>query len=679
MKKTHSVEILVAMLLLATMALAMLSIHAGNRHSEHWGPRLIERAPDGNVWLTVDQDLLIASPTGELRHKVDLAALGLPGPLNALAPLSDDGAGPRMLAGVIDSPEWLIMDGKGKVAGHVKPEGIEQAYRETFHLAVAPDGRTAMATSGGHRVLLFGASNKRSTESPPDLFRYANGIWHEDGRWWVVDTNHGKLRALSGSTLQSESSIDVPPVGAARFPALARRSPAGGFTVSEMQNGMDHGVVIEISEAGQLLHQYISRAEDSEPVAFLWLDEQLLLADRADYSLQRFDADGRYLSNWGDEQIGAALKASWDERRSWANKLLYAQIGAVTLGLLGILGYAAWKQRKIPVGESNGSLDKLATPSLEPVEALKSGLRMQWPLILGALILALMSTMIKVIAKPMSTLLQPLIPEAAIVAIIFVPVILLFPLALFAARYLAANIREPEYEALLSSRWVRWLKASATVRASLMDQESAREVLMVMTSKLFPAFNMNVWVLTDKRLLVFRPGPGYDGKLLAAINRRDCSATIEPATGWRRFFGGRDSIRVATRDGRNYSGYAGSPVTAARIAALLGARLSPSTAWARTSTAPDMRSPEPGTAFVLSAVVPGLAQLRQDRFSLGITLLTGAGVTLAAVVVPVLLGWLGHFYDVPTRLGVLSLLAYATWVVLAAADAFIYARRAHRR
>jgi hypothetical protein len=190
---------------------------------------------------------------------------------------------------------------------------------------------------------------------------------------------------------------------------------------------------------------------------------------------------------------------------------------------------------------------------------------------------------------------------------------------------------------------------------------------------------MNVWLLTDRRLLIFRPGPGNDGKLLTAINRRDCSALIEPETGWRRHFGGRDSIRVATRDGRHYGGYAGSPVTAARIAALLGNTRRLSTAWSRASTAPEMRSPEPATAFILSLFVPGSAHLMQDRFQLGIVLLSIAALLAVLLLGPVLLGWLGHYYDVSFPTGVVSLSIFAGWALLAASDAVFYARKAHRR
>jgi hypothetical protein len=673
-------EVLIALLLLAAIACAGLAIHAGDRRAQFWGPRTLMLAADGNVWLINDRRLLIAGPGGELRGQVDLARMGLPGPVNSLAPMPGDHAGVRMLAGVIDSPEWLVLDGEGRLADRYRPENAGEAIHHTFHLGVAPDGHVAMATSGDHRVLLFDPKGRRVAESPSGLLRFANGIWHEDASWWVVDTNHGRVQQLNERTLAPEGSVPVPPVGAARFPALAKRSPSGAITLTEMKNGMTQGVVIDMSAQGELLREYPSRAGNPEPIDFLWLGDTLLLADRSDYSLQLFNAEGRFLSNWGDDGLNAILIESFGQRQRWARILLGAQVCAALFGLLALVGYAWWKQRRAPAGRAEAVSSTLATPGLDSRAELVGGLRLYWPVAVAAFVLVMLMEAVKLGAAPVAALVQPAIePAWTIIALSLTPVLLMLPVMLLLGRRLAKALRKPEFEALLSARWVRWFQRSTIVHDALDTGEAAREVLMVQTSKLFPAFNMNVWLLTDRRLLIFRPGPGNDGKLLAAINRRDCSAVIEPETGWRRHFGGRDSIRVVTRDGRSYGGHAGSPVTAARIAALLGNARHLSTAWSRASTAPEVRSPEPATAFILSLFVPGAAHLMQDRFQLGVLLLSIGALLAVLVLGPVLLGWLGHYYDVSLPGGVMSLSIFAVWALLAASDAAFYARKAHRR
>lgn len=681
MNKSRLPEALIAIALLLAVACAGLAIHAGERRAQSWGPRALAQASDGSVWLIVDRQLLIAGPDGELRQQVDLARLGLAGPVNSLAPLPNGDEGTRVLAGVIDSPEWLILDGEGRVAGRYRAEGAGAAIHHTFHLGIAAGGTVAMATSGDHRVLLFDARGKRLAESPAGLFRYANGLWHEDGTWWVVDTNHGKMQRLDERTLHPKASVSVPPIGAARFPALARRSPSGAITLTEMRNDMTKGVVIDIATDGTLLREYPLPVPDPEPVDVLWLGSTLLVAERSDYSLPLFDADGNYLRNWGDDQIADVMTASLAERQHWSALLLQAQVGTVALGILAILGYFVLKQRAAPGVQGETCASTLATPSLNGKDELRSQFRLLWPTAVTVLLLVGFTKAAKWLASPLADLLKPSIEPAWTIFTfaVFAPLLLMVPLMLLLGRWLAEKTRLPEFEALLSSRWVRWFQRSASAQAALEQNESAREVLMVQTSMLFPAFNMNVWLLTDRRLLIFRPGPGKDGKLLAAIPRRDCSANIEPVTGWRRHFGGRDTIRVDARDGRCYSGYAGSPVTAQRIAALLGNARKLNTAWSRTSTAPEMRSPEPATAFVLSLLLPGSAHFMQDRFTLGVLLLSIAALLVALLLIPVLLGWLGHFYDVPLPTGVMALSIFAIWALLAAGDATLYARKAHQR
>lgn len=680
MNRSRWPEVVIVLLLLATMACAALAIHAGSRRTDSLGPRLLEPAPDGSVWLTVDQELLIVSAQGEIQRRVDLRSLGLPGPLNALTPLPPgaDG-GMRMLAGVIGLSEWLVLDGHGRVVSRVKPESIGLAYRETFHLAAAGDGRIAMATSGDHRVLLFDEYGKRIAESPVGLFRFANGLWYEDGRWWVVDTNHGKLRALNGDTLAEETFIPVPETAGARFPALVRRGPAGVVTVSVLRNGMDKGVVVDLTAQGDLLRHYPSRAEDSEPVAFAWLGDTLLLADRSNYSLQRFDTAGRYLGTWGGDEVVGVLALSRAERQRWAGILLSAQVAAGAFGLLAIVAYAFWKMRPAPVERRTAVLARLATPSLHGKAVLLDGIRLYWPLLVAVIVLQLLIEPFHSIATALLAILKPLI--APPVAVMLPAVLFLVPgIALFywLGHRIGLRARLPEFEALLSVRAVRWLQQSTMAQDALGPGEVVREVLMVQTSRLFPAFNLNAWMLTDRRLLIFRPGPGNDAKLLVALVRRDCSARIRPVVGWMARLGGRDRIEVTARDGRAYSGFPASPVTARRMADLLGDAKRLSTAWARISTVPQMCSPEPVVAFALSLLVPGLAQLLQERFQLGVVLLT-IGVLMAALFVgPVLLGWLGHFYDVPPRLGYGMLGVAVFWALLAASDATIYARKAHR-
>ena len=173
----RSLEIWSGVFLFLAMLCAALAIFAGGNKAETGGPRVLARAGDGNVWLTIDQDLLIARPDGRLQQHVDLRPLKLPGPLNSLAALPEIDGQHRMLAGIIDAPYWLVLDAQGKSVDRITPRYARADYKETFHLAVSPQGQIAMATSGGHQVILFDERGKLLATSEPNLFRFANGIW----------------------------------------------------------------------------------------------------------------------------------------------------------------------------------------------------------------------------------------------------------------------------------------------------------------------------------------------------------------------------------------------------------------------------------------------------------------------------------------------------------------------
>lgn len=689
MNNKRRAEVLIGLILLLAMGCAALAFYAGDRKARHWGPRMLEQAASGEVWLVLDRDLFIASPAGVLRRQVPLADLNLPGPVNAIAPLPAPEGETRMLVGVIKSPEWLVMDGDGQVVERIVPSGVDVPFYETFHLAAAPDGRIAMGTGGDHRVLLFDARGKYLAQSEPGLFRFANGLWYENGQWWVVDTNHHRVSSLNGETLKLESSVPVPAVGGAYWPSLARRGKgvADSITVSVMRNGMQYGVVLDMSSSGKLLHEYRSQADNPQPTDFIWLDKHLLIAESDDYSLQLFDQGGKHLGSWGDANIIAALKDARGQRRLWSKVLLGAQAGAFVLGVLGVIGYFAWKRREesVPGTLPDDVFPRLATPWLSKKDELLEGFKLFWPLILLILGIAVIPQVLFLMVLHFAGGLKAAIhstwfmPALVVVGVAFVAVI--FWIAISASKIMRRRVHAPRFEAVLSSRWVKWSKRSKAVREELEEGENLQEILMVYTARLFPAFNMNVWALTDRRVLIFALGTGGRGKLLASVPRRQASASVESTTGWFWWTEAFGKIALRVADGRAFQGYPASPLTARRMADLLALAhggpqaIPPCAPMLQTAAQSDSRALRPAQAFLLSLLLPGAAQMMQNRFILGLVLLTVMLVNVAFVLTPVLLAWIGHFYDVHWTSGLEPILFGATWALLSAWDAGNYARR----
>ncbi|MDP1682050.1 MAG: hypothetical protein Q8L39_09790 [Burkholderiales bacterium] len=680
-------EILIGLMLLLALACAVLAIHAGDKKAHHWGPRILEQSAAGDVWFVYDQELLIARPDGALRHRVSLSSLGLPGPVNAIVPLPSPDGGTRMLVGVIKHPEWLVMDSEGKVIERLKPYGIDVPFHETFHLAAAPDGRIAMSTGGDHRVLLFDAQGQYLTQTTPGLLRFANGLWYENGQWWVVDTNHRQVRALNGATLKPESALTAPYSGGYRVPALARRSKTerGTITLSVMQNNMQHGMVMDINQSGELLRTYRSPAKHPQPADFLWLGNELLVTESDGFALHLFDQTGGYLKTWGDKNIQSALKQAHRERVLWGKVLLGAQVGAIVLGLLAIIAYFGWKrlQQLVPEHAQSDMRSRLGTPSLSRGDEFVASMILFWPLYLAILTMfALLKGLGPFLMGPLTTFLKQL-PASwltpALFGLLISMTVVLTGLVVLTARIVQKRMKQPRFEAVLSARALRWFKRTKAAQEALEPDEFAQEVVMVRGGGLFPAFNMKVCVLTNRRVLIFDLGTGAAGKLLMAHPRHQVAARIDSAgPAWLRWVAKQDKLHIQLGDDRTFSGYPVSPLTARRMVELLTLSHAAPLDAARVESPPfDLRSPKPIVSFALSLLIPGLAQMRQDRFRLGLILLMVMLTNIAFVLTPVLLGWIGHFYDVSLGRKITPILFLTVWALFAATDAWNYARKVH--
>jgi hypothetical protein len=669
---------LIGLLLVLAVASAALAIHAGNQAVRHLGPRSLQQAANGDIWVYQDGELLIASGQGELRKRVNL---DLPGPVNSMAPLPSEDGDVRMLVAGIKSAEWLVMDGDGRVVSRMKPSGTDLPIHETFHLATDDQGRIAMGTAGDHRVLLFDPAGRYLAQSAPGLFRYANGLWFEAGRWRVTDTNHGQVRTLDGDSLAAVAAVPVPTVGAARFPALGRQGGAPGhMIVGTMHNDMERGRVIEVAADGTLVREFISRAAHPKPTDFLWLEEGLLLAERDTFSLQLFDREGHYLRDWGDVRLAAILEPAREARQRWSWVLRLAQGLAILCGVIAIGTYLATKSGSATGAASadDPRFSRLATPCLSAGDELLQTFKLYWlpiAVVAGAVLLGELA--LPGLATQVGALHPPGPPSPGLLVVIgLLPIVTLVVLMPLMTRYQARRLAEPRFEAALASRWVRWFRNSTQGLAVLGDEEKVLEILALTTTLQFPAFHRQVWVLTDRRLLIFSVEIGGGARLLDGLPRGGLRARVEPAAGWLARLGGRWRISLRVPDGQAFSGYPGSPVTARRLADFVqrqGVQRAPAAGRSRPVCAAG--GPRPHVAFLMSLVVPGLGQFLQGRFVPGLVLLGGMLVLIAAVVTPVLLGWIGHHYDVPLTIGVPSLLMPVVWALLAARDAGEFARR----
>jgi hypothetical protein len=190
------------------------------------------------------------------------------------------------------------------------PEDIAKLPLNAVHLAMSPDGDIAAATGGGHTVLLFDRDGRLLARTPPDTYRFTNGLWWSPEGWWTTDTNRFALRLLDPRTLQVRRTVQLTgePAGTPFLgEAIASRGgpQKGGTqrpfaTVSRLGTLMEPGHAVDVYPDGSQVLFNLDTIAQLRDLA--WFDGHLLLVDGGRFELRRFDSEHR---------CGATCPASW--------------------------------------------------------------------------------------------------------------------------------------------------------------------------------------------------------------------------------------------------------------------------------------------------------------------------------------------------------------------------------
>lgn len=662
----HAMRWVVLLLVLGLLA-AGWAMHAGSIAPTYFGPRLMSLDSAGRLWLVIDRHVFITDQAGRVVTRRDLASIDGGMPVNGLAPLPSPADRPRMLVAVIGQAAWWGMEDAEIVERYV-PAGAGDALREAFHVMSAPDGRVALATGGDHRLLLFDRNGARLAESAPGTFRFANGgdyiaAHGEDGAWLVSDTNRQRLLLLHGDSLDIDKIIDL----AGGWLSMARRGPMPDrYTVALMDDDMDTGRVVDVDGQGTPVVQY-PLARGAKPRGMIWLDDTLVVADAGSYTFQAFSKHGVPLGEWGSAELRRHLAERRAEAAGWRDARLAGQVVAVLMVLAALLVF--FKTRLAPPdarGAPPLNLSHLGTPAIGPGDFLSTGLRVYAPalLVLGAtLLVAAGEYVLRAGAQTGAAT-----PFGPLQAAFLMAVVVLLPATLLYGTWRMQ--KRPEYEAFLSFAALRALRVEGRIAKTLEVGETVREVL--------GAWHGQVVVLTDRRLLVFRRGLDGQGKMTAFKRGALRAELLAPrfGLGWHRL-----RLKSLTRD-RVY--IVASPHSARRIVDLVNmSPPRPARQAERPSQAAKASSVAPAAApamhsdsmlIVLTLLLPGLAQWLQNRFSHALMLICLSLVLYAWGLGPILLGILGHHYDVSAwDIGIFLLLLLLV-MFAALQDALMYAR-----
>lgn len=347
MKPTHTKGLAMACLMLA-MAATALAYWCGEKAVAIQGPFAMVQAPDGMLWVGVDDELWIFDRDGTRRTRKAVRAIGLPAEPARMAP-HPSGA---VVATVTDDPTLHVIDVASlQVVRRLTPQWPDDLARHSsraIHLAIDDDGRFAIATGGGHAVALFAPDGRFIARTPPGFYEFTNGLWWTPQGLWTTDTNRVQLRLLDGHTLAPLRSVRLPPGGWLWALGSALPHPAGASAplaaLIRFGGNRIPGRVVDAFEDGT--ERPYPHEAAMEPRDLAWHQGALLVSDGASHSVLRWSADRTPLAPFGDADSVADLRQRVADKKTYLaryEQLLYLA-GALFLAGLGLAVLAQRQQ-----------------------------------------------------------------------------------------------------------------------------------------------------------------------------------------------------------------------------------------------------------------------------------------------------------------------------------------------
>lgn len=613
-------------LLVAALAGLAVTYAANQKSVAIQGPGALQ-AIDDTIWLGVNEELWVLDRAGHRIARRSARDLGFTEAVSNIVPAP----GGKALLTSRGDRDWQLVDRRtlarvGTIAPQW-PDDFRDNYLRAIHLAIAPDGDIAVATGGGHAVLLFDAQGRYKTRTRGGTYRFTNGLWWSPDGWWTTDTNRFVLRLLDAGTLAV--SVSLPLLEEPRrYPFLGESIPSQGealpgtqqlplATVSRLGTLMEPGHAVDVFPDGS--QAVYNREPFAELRDMAWFDGQLLLVDGGNYEIARFAPDRTAAAPFGDAQVRAELRQMREDRAFWRTLgSRYALFASLLLLVAGIGTYA--RQRRVD------ALDRIALRTTgrtveaarEPQLLLRERLRIFGVPIavrLCALALALFAVFpwlnLAVVGRgPMQLGLSLRLLALCVIACVA-------PVAIWQRRRHARLAREPELEATLNHRAIAWLRSHDDWDRVREDGETPRETVYL------PGWNPRWLLVTSRRILLFAAS-GRDRRLQRQWPRRAVVAAapepLQRRPAWLRAVTTEPNLCIAFSDGSSLSLRCASTVTAERVAQLLQAGATAAGAVPTSLAATRRRWHE----VLASLVVPGTGQWLQGRFATGAVLFTGA-------------------------------------------------------
>jgi len=629
--------------LVAILAIVVAINWAGRRKADLYGPTLLAQASDQRIWLLSNHELFILAPSGATLRRVPVRDLGIATPLAALAPLPDG----AILVGSRESGLVHIVGADGTMRATIDPSGAgERRLFGAFHLLPIPGSDDIIAAdTSNHRVLRIARTGRilnafGSTDGRPGALHFPNGLSLDAaGRVLLVDTNHHTVRAFTvaleplptpGFAVRGERGY--------RWPALVAAASEGAMFVSVMGHGMERGRVFKFDAEGRRLRE-LALPATADPQGLIALADGALVSDQVGLAVHRYALDGSYAGEFGDETLAAAHDDVARLRRLYPAVIHggQASLVVVLIGLLLVL------RRERAGHEKRGAeLVKLATDHPRPGPFRLYSYSLWFLLRIGFVVIALNGIL--------NILLQHLMPRRFDWAAFLETQA--WVLAFFAAVCAVAvwhfdrMLRAGRYSGILASVTQRLLRRlGAQLEGVLQPDETVEE--LALAGSLFG--KVQLLVLTRDRLLVLtlratlRELARVQEAPRAAISSAALTRSDVPF--WLRLLGVLRAVTVEIAIGPERHRFAVlDPLAAERLTAALAATAKGAGAGIAhldELRLPGVQAPVPGPgrlaiSMLLSAILPGLGQLYQQRLAIGVFWLLAAGSVILQFMQPVI-------------------------------------------
>ena len=659
--------------LASAIVLVGLALQASWRASGINGPAALVVLPSLELLLGVDDELWRVAPDGRLLSRRPATAHGLPGAASNLLRHPEG-----LIATTRHDPTLYLLDPRGERLQRTIhpdwPQDLRTHADDAIQLAIAPDGRIAVATGGGHTVALFDTQGRFLARTPAGMFRFTNGLWWEGETLWASDTNRDALRVLDGRTLALRRSLPLPADDPARFTGPARAAPAAASASAaliRLRNGMVRGRVALLQKDGSELA--LPQPRDAEPVDVDWLGRQLLASDAATFALRRWDDRGQALPDFGDGSLQAALQSLRDQREALQQRHrlgLGAGVGVFVLAFAAaVMAQRAQRRDQAPAHAID--LGRLGTAQL----SMGALLRLQWRAFGWVLLPFLLIAPLQV--PPWRQACIAALGRPLFIASLLMLVLCMLALLIALAWRMRRLSQDPAFEPVFNALALRKLQRATRAQLPLAPGEAVLETFMLTQA------TMRWAVLTDRRLFVFRATLADERPehVIGLSELRWVSAEPGASKGARRTawlarqFGGAAWLQLGLRDGREVAGAIPSPAVAQRVLRHIGAAIGDAASPTIVGDAQAPATPQPAVpprslTAIVSLLVPGAGQWWQRRPAAALLLFVPwlAGALMFSL--PVLHTWLGSRAEVPPLLVLGAWLLPAGCAALAAWDAW---------